>query len=221
MVMRGQERGFTLIELLVVIAIIAILAAMLFPVFARAREAARKTACMSNLRQLGMASHMYAQDHDEWLPCDYHACNSSTTHSRLVAQVLPYIKNMDVMYCPSTWKVQPWMPDFAPTQANKAAGNIGYYCFSYDQILSTVAPPQPSYSTWVSWGFLPARTGDTARVMSEPWDSDCWLWSDAWCKLTRVNHGVTLHGSHNASINICYLDGHVKFQATPAKLVFK
>jgi len=202
--------GFTLIELLVVMGIIAILAAMLFPVFARAREAARKTTCLSNLRQLGMASHMYSQDWDNWLPCDYYACNSSTTHMRLVRQILPYTRNMQILYCPSSWKVQRWMPDFAPTEDNKTAGNIGYYCFSYDQIPSTVDPPKPSYSTWVSWGFLRAR-GNQARIMSEQWDSDCWLWSDAWCKLTRVKHGVTLHGSHRCSINICYVDSHVKF----------
>jgi prepilin-type N-terminal cleavage/methylation domain-containing protein len=59
--------AFTLIELLVVIAIIAILAAILFPVFARAREQARKTACLSNLKQIGTATLMYAQDYDETL----------------------------------------------------------------------------------------------------------------------------------------------------------
>jgi len=214
-------KGFTLIELLVVIAIIAILAAILFPVFARAREAARKTSCLSNLRQLGIASHMYAQDHDELMPCDYYACNSSTTHIRLVRQIQPYINNMQILYCPSTFKVQTWMPDFAPTDANKAAGNIGYYCFSYENKPSDVDPPKKSYSTWISWGFLPMRGWDKPRVMGEQWDSDCWLWSDAWCKLTRVDHGVTLHGSHAGSINICYLDGHVKFQGGPAKLVFR
>ncbi len=215
------RRGFTLIELLVVIAIIAILAAILFPVFSRAREAARKTSCASNLRQLGLASHMYAQDHDELLPCDYYACNSSTTHARLVGQILPYINNTQIMYCPSACRIQTWVPEIVGTEANIAAGNIGYYCFSYDRAPSTVTPPKPSYSTWISWAFLIKRTGDTPRIMSEQWDSDCWLWSDPWCKLTRVDHGVTLHGSHACSINICYLDGHVKFQPTPAKLVFK
>jgi prepilin-type N-terminal cleavage/methylation domain-containing protein/prepilin-type processing-associated H-X9-DG protein len=64
----NQRRGFTLIELLVVIAIIAILAALLFPVFAQAREKARQTACLSNLKQIGSAFAMYAQDYDERMP---------------------------------------------------------------------------------------------------------------------------------------------------------
>src|SRR4029079_6406619 len=63
-----RQRGFTLIELLVVIAIIAILAAILFPVFAQAREQARKTSCTSNMRQIGLALNMYVQDYDEMLP---------------------------------------------------------------------------------------------------------------------------------------------------------
>jgi prepilin-type N-terminal cleavage/methylation domain-containing protein len=62
------QKGFTLIELLVVIAIIAILAAILFPVFAQAREKARATACLSNMKQAGLALQMYAQDYDETMP---------------------------------------------------------------------------------------------------------------------------------------------------------
>jgi prepilin-type N-terminal cleavage/methylation domain-containing protein len=66
-----KTRGFTLIELLVVIAIIAILAAILFPVFARAREKARQTSCLSNVKQLTLGILMYAQDYDERLPFGY------------------------------------------------------------------------------------------------------------------------------------------------------
>ncbi len=66
--MNRRIRGFTLIELLVVIAIIAILAAILFPVFAKAREKARQTACLSNVKQLAVGMLMYAQDFDEFLP---------------------------------------------------------------------------------------------------------------------------------------------------------
>ena len=70
--MRIRNKGFTLIELLVVIAIIAILAAILFPVFAQAREKARQATCLSHSKQLALAVHMYAQDYDETLPNESH-----------------------------------------------------------------------------------------------------------------------------------------------------
>ncbi|HEX3000736.1 MAG TPA: prepilin-type N-terminal cleavage/methylation domain-containing protein, partial [Armatimonadota bacterium] len=93
----GRRDGFTLIELLVVIAIIAILAAILFPVFARARENARKANCQSNLKQIGTAWSMYAQDYDEiavpgWTP---DGANART-------KLDPYIKNENVWACPSS-----------------------------------------------------------------------------------------------------------------------
>jgi len=175
---------------------------------------------VSNLHQLGLAAHMYASDYDELFPLDRYACNAAGTHIALVRQIEPYIRNNQIFYCPSTVKVAEWMPDFQPTNANKAAGNIGYYFYSYDQVPSSVSPGKPSYSTWISWGFIAGRA-DYPRVMSEQWDPDAWLWSDAWCKLTRTNHGVNLHDSHTGSINICYVDGHVKFQGGPAQLVWK
>ncbi len=101
----GVSRAFTLIELLVVIAIIAILAAILFPVFAQARDKARQTQCVSNAKQLAMAFYQYAQDYDE------HFCPSRLTNTpgkcdgnRVAAWsmlIQPYVKNLGVFQCPS------------------------------------------------------------------------------------------------------------------------
>ncbi|MBI5830844.1 MAG: prepilin-type N-terminal cleavage/methylation domain-containing protein [Armatimonadetes bacterium] len=103
-----NRRGFTLIELLVVIAIIAILAAILFPAFARAREKARQSACSSNLRQLSQAISMYAGDYDDVLPvysqgAGYHgvAGYAGADGPRWADVVQPYVKSTQVMDCPS------------------------------------------------------------------------------------------------------------------------
>src|SRR3954452_14593812 len=98
-----RQRGFTLIELLVVIAIIAILAAILFPVFARARESERRTGCLSNMNQVTKAVLMYTQDYDEIMPyqqdgdiCDY----AKSPHAVWINSTMPYVKNKQVYYCP-------------------------------------------------------------------------------------------------------------------------
>jgi len=105
-----MKRGFTLIELLVVIAIIAILAAILFPVFARAREKARQSSCLSNMKQIGLAVLMYAQDYDERIPLQYH--NSGGEPALTLTQpggrsvwyvyIEPYLKNRQILECPSS-----------------------------------------------------------------------------------------------------------------------
>src|SRR5436309_2285257 len=103
--MRRQRTGFTLIELLVVIAIIAILAAILFPVFAQAREKARQTGCLSNLKQIGTSLMMYTQDYDEAYPCNWYGSLWPTTPDgkayKWMDAVFPYVKNEQVFTCPS------------------------------------------------------------------------------------------------------------------------
>lgn len=96
---RPYTTGFTLIELLVVIAIIAILAAILFPVFAQAREKARQTACLSNSKQIGLGISMYIQDYDEMLPMGGY--DNVTRRSRWYRDIYPYVKNVGVFSCPS------------------------------------------------------------------------------------------------------------------------
>jgi len=94
----ASRKGFTLIELLVVIAIIAILAAILFPVFAKVREKARQTSCLSNEKQLGLSFAQYAQDNDETLPCDTNVPYAD--EHGWAEELYPYVKSTGVYVCP-------------------------------------------------------------------------------------------------------------------------
>jgi type II secretory pathway pseudopilin PulG len=148
-----------LIELLVVIAIIAILAAILFPVFARAREAARKATCLSNLKQIALAAIMYAQDYDEVLPA---ACATGWNNSahpidpanlyttnfsglgsadfwQIADQLAPYIKSLDIFVCPTVVRrqanegIRTVVLTSGPAQGVKKVGSLtaAYWCGSY------------------------------------------------------------------------------------------
>lgn len=107
---RRNDQGFTLIELLVVISIISVLAAILFPVFARARENARRTSCLSNLRQTGLAMMQYIQDYDETYPYNQSANTQTPPNGRFWVNnqwywqqiIFPYHNNLQVLYCPSS-----------------------------------------------------------------------------------------------------------------------
>jgi len=103
--MRRLKMGFTLIELLVVIAIIAILAAILFPVFSRAREKARQTNCLSNVKQMMLGCQMYSSDYDEMLPSQWYDADGSGGEAAgdytWRTAILPYVKNAQIFQCPS------------------------------------------------------------------------------------------------------------------------
>jgi len=99
---KSARRGFTLIELLVVIAIIAILAAILFPVFARARENARRSSCQSNLKQIGLGIKQYIQDYDEYMPRYYYGGAVPYYWNNALD---PYVKSAQIYNCPSAPKV--------------------------------------------------------------------------------------------------------------------
>ena len=111
-----RRRGFTLIELLVVIAIIAILAAILFPVFAQAREKARQVSCLSNMKQVALALTLYAQDYDETLPpspdsaVDFGNPNSLARMPNFLGSLIPYMKSRGILHCASAVYNVPWAP---------------------------------------------------------------------------------------------------------------
>src|ERR1043166_4908201 len=121
-----KRRGFTLIELLVVIAIIAILAAILFPVFAQARDKARQTTCLSNLKQIGNVLMMYIQDWDEWYPPAQPYCCASKgqiSYDAIWEEMESYHKNKGVWRCPS---------DPSPYLTLPAKQFQGGYAISYE-----------------------------------------------------------------------------------------
>jgi prepilin-type N-terminal cleavage/methylation domain-containing protein/prepilin-type processing-associated H-X9-DG protein len=138
---QSRKSAFTLIELLVVIAIIAILAAILFPVFAQAKEAAKRTACLSNTKQIGLAVNMYLNDYDDMTPSIYETVTFSQVAD--VYQLLqPYVKNMDVFYCPD-WNQTAPTCSFPTYQGLPGYPTTSQKCLGYGY----------------NWGFIPEAGG--------------------------------------------------------------
>ena len=149
-----SHRGFTLVELLVVIAIIAILAAILFPVFAQAREKARQTACMSNVRQVGLATLQYTQDNDENFPLTERGGDVDGDHEYYWGDMLqPYIKSWNMLRCPD------------------ADTDIAFKLLSTGTASSYQATPPFSVQQTYNYGINDVVTGNTCDA--NPDDAPC------------------------------------------------
>jgi len=198
-----MKRGFTLIELLVVIAIIAILAAILFPVFARAREKARQTSCLNNAKQMATAVQMYVQDYDETVIPYYQDGNPAG--ARCWWQMMePYVKNMQVYLCPSSHMIAPnW-------SAPRAYGD--YMDYGMNRRCSTRGTATPTIVKLADVRY-PAETfiiaeGDCTR------DSNDYHCSNAWDLMPTTsgrNASSFIPQRHNGGANITFLDGHAKW----------
>ncbi len=202
-----RRKGFTLIELLVVIAIIAILAAILFPVFARAREKARQSSCLSNLKQLSLGMVMYAQDYDERLLAYYVGGQSWP----LLLQ--PYVKNFQLFRCPSS--------NFGRCTSDACTQT---HMYNQLQVYSVL----PSYSTnrYTAPGGSTGGLGMDFRALgSIPYPAERIMIGDGVC-ITFISHGnwtdtpyhvrmstTASYRKHNGGNNFGFYDGHVKWMS--------
>lgn len=203
---KSTFRGFTLIELLVVIAIIAILAAILFPVFARAREAARTSTCRSNLKQISLGMLMYAQDYDETLGRGWIAAANCPGCQTWYDYLQPYIKNLQISRCPSS-----------PRRSDRA--NYGFYNSMANRSLADIKAPAGTVLFCDS-----TNVGTSPSLNPEQWSevggSD---WEVAYGRNYVNNNaggGEWLNtgssrarrpiGRHSGTCTVGFADGHVK-----------
>lgn len=218
-----KNSAFTLIELLVVIAIIAILAAILFPVFAKVREKARQTSCTSNVKQLGLAVTQYIQDYDErYTPsevCDipgYGLGVCTTNHAELWPQILqPYIKSQAVFQCPDDpnhTAVAPWA-NTNPTNgyvkpfhtSYLANWQLMYYSASMAQVqspASTVLMSDGSTQTLTTAPWVTTTEKPTAWNLIDPIDN-------GWAASTNQDWAGPIARHTNMAV-VLFADCHVK-----------
>jgi prepilin-type N-terminal cleavage/methylation domain-containing protein/prepilin-type processing-associated H-X9-DG protein len=218
------KNGFTLIELLVVIAIIAILAAILFPVFAQAREKARQASCLSNLKQMGLAWLMYAQDYDEVVP-PFRAYSVGTnvyswdfSIENGVARpegglIQPYMKNARIQDCPSAAGIPVLSGQILAYGVNyahvyypqyPAAGSISAAQYVPASLAKVSVPAETIIM--VDAVFVPisgSSQGQLSRTREiYPPSMENYT--------TRPNGSPTIHGRHSGFANVVWFDGHAK-----------
>ncbi|MEN6547265.1 MAG: DUF1559 domain-containing protein [Armatimonadia bacterium] len=202
--------GFTLIELLVVIAIIAILAAILFPVFARAREKARQSSCQSNEKQLMLAYLAYIQDYDERTPNQWFFSSSGTTGYMWVDAVMPYIKNLQIFDCPSAGR---------RTTLRTAVNGLGFIAINASAVSYGI-------NTCYWGGYAGSASGPPANNVNGRNLAQIKVPAETVCMLdwTYTEFGGQYDTSgniynsppadppyrHNEMANVSFIDGHVK-----------
>jgi prepilin-type N-terminal cleavage/methylation domain-containing protein/prepilin-type processing-associated H-X9-DG protein len=204
-----RQRGFTLIELLVVIAIIAILAAILFPVFAKAREKARQASCASNVKQLALAFHMYTSDYDDvytgWLVRAKASAGCNQADSCMWYHHIwqPYVKNWQLNICPSTnynsgSGCQWWIPSIRPYGTSYGFNCRGVGCWCSNKQLSQLRQPAQMLMLMdcVGGGARPYFGGSGGAQEKE---------GTGGCNTTYIL-------PHNDGVNVAYFDGHVKWR---------
>jgi len=199
------KRAFTLIELLVVIAIIAILAAILFPVFAQAKEAAKKTACLSNMKQLGLGVQLYLTDYDDRM---FFRSGSANSRSGLIPTananrwwnlLIPYVKTKDIFKCPS---------DSDPT-ASKDLNNGTSIARSYIAIfpaesLQLTALPNPTDTTVITEKWGRDYNGAVGDSWIEPYNGDFSVDSH------DPNRTFKAADRHAKQMNAVFFDSHAR-----------
>ena len=204
-----RKNAFTLIELLVVIAIIAILAAILFPVFAQAREKARSISCLSNNRQIGTAFTMYYDDYDGRLPLTVHQGEGTW-----VKQAQPYIKNTQIYHCPDD-KSANWTIPLPNTTATRKSS---YYLNAYLAGAETGKYPTLSSVNAPASVVFVGESADNATsdhfhpmCWDTPNDPDYGICQFGWNATKKETTEIAVH-RHTDGSNFVYLDGHAKWQ---------
>jgi prepilin-type N-terminal cleavage/methylation domain-containing protein len=209
-----RKRGFTLIELLVVIAIIAILAAILFPVFARAREKARTSSCLNNIRQLGPAFAMYRSDHDGYMPWNWFEAENNITY-RWIHVIYPYVNNYQVFQCPN--RDTAVEPNWSPPYTTLRPFSSYYYCHYYlaGKTESDIRDTTGTIALMDGW-YFPDRDLDWNRGMFHSPNADAvvmtnWV-NGEWQDVPYVNRTILdeMH-RHNDGMCVAYYDAHVKW----------
>ncbi|NSW55394.1 MAG: prepilin-type N-terminal cleavage/methylation domain-containing protein [Armatimonadetes bacterium] len=226
-----RSRGFTLIELLVVIAIIAILAAILFPVFARTKEKARQASCASNLQQMGLAFASYRVDYDGKLPVMAYMAQNRIPY-RWIHCVYPYVNNDQIFECPSN-EVAKDANDISRPNRNSPLPETSYlYTLGSvmgqrGEVLSETAVKDPAGTFMVmdgwyfegsaaaaSWNaFMFYFVGEGSTPVPQTFAS--WVNNQTTSYVNSLQVLDRMH-RHNDGVNVAYYDGHVKFQKTAA-----